>query len=266
MADEPAAPSGKGAKELLTRKIGPLPVWVWAGIGLAFWFWFYENGKKAANKGPQVTDPAGNVCSAVNPSTGFCPSTPQDTEALAAAENQNGQSGTSPGDATVLPAPAPTTPGSTATVPQVVGMDVQQARAALNKVGLNQNGAINGTVTAQLPAAGSTVAAGSNVTLTARTSGKGKPPPKTGSGEVKVPNLVGLRLDAALTLVKQAGLTTDTAHTVPGVTQTVTAQAPKAGTVVKRGSDVSISTSKTPARVPSKQPRKPPPKDGGPPG
>ncbi len=89
MADAPDT-AGKGA-DVLTKKIGPLPVLVWliAGVGI----WFYVSKKNAAKTTATaapatVTDPAGNVCVALNPSTGFCIGSAEDVNAVASAAGQ----------------------------------------------------------------------------------------------------------------------------------------------------------------------------------
>jgi hypothetical protein len=76
---ETTAPKGLG---FLTQKAGPLPLWGWLAIGGGLW-WYFEKQKTSTTAGAttRVTDPAGNVCTALDPATGFCPGTPQDQAA-----------------------------------------------------------------------------------------------------------------------------------------------------------------------------------------
>lgn len=50
MAEDDAKPSGGGAGNLFTRKLGPLPMWAWMGVGLgvALAFTSWTKNKKAA--------------------------------------------------------------------------------------------------------------------------------------------------------------------------------------------------------------------------
>ena len=100
MADTPPATSsttGKGSTFgfLGKRVFGKIPVWVIAvtAVGGYYVWTHYGPGKKA---GAMQTDPAGNTCSAVNPATGYCPGTPEDAAAIAAASGADtgGTSGT----------------------------------------------------------------------------------------------------------------------------------------------------------------------------
>ena len=79
----PETSSAKGL-EFLTRKVGPLPLWVWlaAGLGLVY---YYQRKNAAPAAAGTVVDPAGNVCSALNPLTGFCPGSAADIAATGGA-------------------------------------------------------------------------------------------------------------------------------------------------------------------------------------
>lgn len=92
--------TAKGGFGFLARKVGPLPLGIWVAGGAAL-VWYYEKqNKTAAGAGAQLTDPAGNTCSALNPETGFCPGTDQDIAALnAAAGNVAAGQAASGGDA-----------------------------------------------------------------------------------------------------------------------------------------------------------------------
>lgn len=89
------ADSDTGIGATLTKKVGPLPLWIWlAGGGLLIWYYEkQQSSSSTASTGASttagttlVTDPAGNTCTAVDPVTGYCPGTPQDTAALAALQ------------------------------------------------------------------------------------------------------------------------------------------------------------------------------------
>lgn len=131
-----------------------------------------------------------------------------------------------------------------ATVPDnLVGMSLIDARAALTAVGLTiaqTNAAASdqpqGTVLAVEPGAGSVVQAGSGIILT------------IASGEVEVPNLVGVEAIQAKTILIQTGFLIkefydyDAAQPI-GV---VIRQAPDAGTTQTIGKSVTITINKQP--------------------
>ena len=128
----------------LTQKAGPLPLWGWLAIGGGLWWYLNRNNQAAAGSASTalVTDPAGNTCSTLNPDTGYCPGTAEDTAAIAALGQAGstssgngtpagGNSGTAPTDTSgaagsgapsggpapaPAPAPAPSVP-STAPAP-----------------------------------------------------------------------------------------------------------------------------------------------------
>ena len=98
MADTPPAttkPKGSTFGFLGKKVFGKIPVWVIAvgAVGGYYWYTHYGPGKKT---GAMQTDPAGNTCPALNPATGYCPGTPEDAAAIAAASGADtgGTSGT----------------------------------------------------------------------------------------------------------------------------------------------------------------------------
>jgi len=140
-----------------------------------------------------------------------------------------------------------TLPGSgNVIVPDVVGRtDLDTAEGIITQAGLvphaaGDSGTGNkGSVTAQSPAAGSTVSKGSSVTLTYTV------PASTASASVEVPNVIGRTdLDTAKGLITDAGLkATASAASVAasaGNKGKVTSQSPKAGTKVAKGSTVTL--------------------------
>jgi hypothetical protein len=141
-----------------------------------------------------------------------------------------------------------TLPGTgNAVVPNVIGRtDLGTAEGIVKAAGLTARAAGDspagnkGSVTAQDPAAGSTVAKGSSVTLTYTVTGGTTPP---AGGHVKVPNVIGRTdLGTAEGIVKAAGLDAKATGSSPvGNKGSVTAQNPKAGASVARGSTVTLT-------------------------
>lgn len=126
------------------------------------------------------------------------------------------------------------------TVPNVVGLTLAAATAALTGVGLIV-GTLStgpsfqpiGRITAELPTAGTVVAAGSAINLV------------QSNGLVPVPNVVGEQLIVAENQITAAGLTVGpiTAEQLSGITPgTVNGQSPAAGTGVLPGTAVSLTS------------------------
>lgn len=148
------------------------------------------------------------------------------------------------------------TTGSTATtstsssdisVPNVVGRtDLDTAEGIITSAGLRAAVSSNsdtgvgntGKVTSQSPTAGSKVAKGSTVTLTYTSD-------KADNAQVSVPDEVGrIDLDTAEADIKKAGLNakaTGDISKAKGNKGKVTAQSPKAGTKVAKGSTVTLT-------------------------
>jgi hypothetical protein len=149
------------------------------------------------------------------------------------------------------------TPGPGAdsvTVPDEVGReDLATAEAAIKAAGLvphaaGDSGAGNkGKVTAQDPAAGSSVSKGSGVTLTYTVSGSTPPAP----GDVTVPNAVGRKdLSTAEAVIRKAGLTPKAAGDSPaGNKGSVTSQDPAAGAKVAKGAVVTLTYTTAPSKT-----------------
>jgi len=134
-------------------------------------------------------------------------------------------------------------PGDSTVPLNLVGKSLVDARSILASAGLviAQTNAVpsdkpQGTVLAVTPSGGSTVTAGSGVTL------------QIASGDIEVPLLVGLNEIQARTVLVQAGFlvqqieATDTTQ----VTGVVLAQAPDAGTTQTIGSTVTITINRVP--------------------
>jgi serine/threonine-protein kinase len=156
---------------------------------------------------------------------------------------------------TETPGPATPTPKGTrilldisagqrrANTPNVVGMDKEQARLALEKVGLevgqvkeHESPLPRGEVLSMTPPAGTALILPSAITLVV----------SSGPATIEVPYLVGRALGEARAALEQVGLTAatgapDTASTEPA--GTVTAQTPTEGTTVGAGSVVTLTLS-----------------------
>jgi serine/threonine-protein kinase len=132
-------------------------------------------------------------------------------------------------------------------VPKVAGITEQLAVDKIRQAGLNPQVARDfsdsvekGTVIDQSPAAGDKVAKHSNVQITV----------SKGKETVKVPSVIGMNRDAAITTLVNAGLNPK-AYPVPSSkpVDTVVGQDPATGKVVEKGSRVRINYSSGPAEV-----------------
>ena len=65
MADTPPGgkPAGSDAQSVLTRKVGPLPVWVWAVAAVGIWYWY-------THYGPGASSSSSTSAQAIDPNTG----------------------------------------------------------------------------------------------------------------------------------------------------------------------------------------------------
>ncbi|MGD9497645.1 MAG: Stk1 family PASTA domain-containing Ser/Thr kinase, partial [Armatimonadota bacterium] len=158
-------------------------------------------------------------------------------------------------------------------VPNVKGLTEQEAREDIEERGLIV-GRIDheyndlepvGRVTAQMPAPGQTVRAGSTVDLTIN----------LGRETVSVIDVVGMGVDRARTLLEAAGLTLGQVEEFVHATQPagiIFEQEPKAGTRVDKGTAVDVSVSKGPEEEqpeperPAQPPDEEPVEEGGAPG
>jgi len=156
--------------------------------------------------------------------------------------------------------PAPTPGPTMVTVPNVVNQTQAAATAAIQGVLLavgtvsQQSSATvaAGSVISQSPAAGSSLATGSAVSLVVST------------GPVAVPNVVNLTQAAATTAITGAGLALGAVSQASSATVpsgSVISQNPAAGTSVAAGSAVALVVSTGPVAPPPPPP--PPPSNGG---
>jgi eukaryotic-like serine/threonine-protein kinase len=137
-----------------------------------------------------------------------------------------------------LPTPSPTSTAPTSIPTNLVGMTLEQAREAIKAAGLNLEQTIPvdsnsqpGVVLKVIPDPGSIVPGGSNVQL------------QISSGQVQVPQLLGVTTVEAQTLLTQANLLVKVliAYDPNEPIDTVLAQAPDAGTNQNIGSQVTIT-------------------------
>ena len=134
-------------------------------------------------------------------------------------------------------------PGDAIVPDNLVGMSLIDARSALTSVGLLVSQTIaspsdqpQGTVLDVMPAVGSVTEAGSSVILT------------IASGEVTVPNLIGIEAIQAKTLLIQAGFLIKEFYDYESAQSSgvVIRQAPEAGTTQTIGKSVTITINKQP--------------------
>ncbi len=122
-----------------------------------------------------------------------------------------------------------TTDGNGCIVPDVVGMDVSDAIAAIGAAGLSADGNNSGTVIAQTPEPGTVLDPGDTVSI------------KTDDSEnvdgCVVPNVIGMEAADAGAAIEAAGLSPD-----GNASGTVIDQAPEPGTVLDPGDTVSIKS------------------------
>ena len=117
------------------------------------------------------------------------------------------------------------------TVPNVVGMELQEARDALANAGLQSSYDGNGVVTSQVPAADETAYKNSTVTLSMET----KAMQQEGAEMVTVPDFTGMDMAAARDTAVSSGLVFIARGN--GVAQ---GQSPAAGTQVSKGSNIVV--------------------------
>ena len=134
-------------------------------------------------------------------------------------------------------------PGDSVVPTDLVGLSLQDARASLTAAGLVvslteaiPSDAVQGTVLKVTPEPGSTITAGSGVVL------------QIASGEVEVPNLIGIDGIQAKTLLVQAGFLINEleANDPSQPAGVVIRQAPDGGTTQTIGKSVTITINKTP--------------------
>ncbi|MPN07718.1 hypothetical protein SDC9_154989 [bioreactor metagenome] len=131
--------------------------------------------------------------------------------------------------------PTQSTGTETVEVPLLIGKTAQEAKSALQAVGLvaEEDASGTGAISAQMPAAGTTVTKGSSV-LVYSSEITQEPAQK-----VEVPDLTGKSKLRAYDALKEAGLIMDE-NALAAAGGAVESQSPKAGTMVEAGSVVTV--------------------------
>jgi hypothetical protein len=218
-------------------------------------YWYRQH--KAASASPAaspassatVTDPAGNVCSAVNPATGFCPGTAQDIAAQQQAEAgyypyvDGGGSG-SPFGLTTGTAPVETT--------AEFANNAAWAQASETYLGSNGADAIAAALAKYI--SGQQITTDQQTTVEEAIAAEGYPPVAGANGyppsmnvtggssgtTAPVPNVTGMTTANAVNAIRAAGFVAN-----PTGTGIVVSQTPAAGSSFAQGGTVDIG-SRTP--------------------
>lgn len=267
-------PKGKGTIGGIKKQ------YVYAGgalLGVVVIVVYYRSKQQAAQAATTaattVTDPAGNVCAALSPTSGYCPGTPEDLayngtgagtlEGTNAASYVGGQIIGYDQYGNPIYSSSSTQTG----VPGAFTNNAQWSQAALQElidlepsadpatIGAALGVYINGqpATSAQVsiiqqaialegyPPVGGTNGNPPGIVQTSNGGGGTGGTP----GTIAVPNVVKDTVDAAHEALTDAGLTfnTDTAKDKPGYERIVTKQNPAAGKMVAKGTKVSLSWS-----------------------
>ena len=253
---------------VFTEKIGPLPTWAWMGIATAGILVVVGiKGKKGsqnntaaqqqlaaeeaalANAAGQSSIAANNGASSYGSGYGRYSGNGGYTAggySMAPAQSSTMPSGSGQGTA---PSPTPS-PSNTVTVPNVVGTDAGNAHNILVAAGLKPTAPPGQRsyeiVASTTPSAGSQVSPGSSVMI--NTAYQGALPVQAstsantaGPGQTVVPNCAGQSAGNAHNMIVAAGLV-PTAASGQKATAKCKGTSPGAGSVVKRGSKVTILT------------------------
>lgn len=276
MADQPATahhpfsgevtiPGTHGKKIPKAAAIGGVAV-----VGVLAVMWWRNNHSAAAAPAAStgmVTDSAGNVCTAINPATGFCPGTAEDTDALNGTLNGAG-GGAGGGSDSII---GTTTPDQVTNGPPFTTNAAwsQYAIATLGQSGNTDPGALTDALGAYL--AGGQVTAAQHILINDALAVAGSPPVTGTNGfppsinvggsisgggtgttpvKVRVPNVIGMRTaEQAEPAIKAAGLVP---HLGGGFDQNavnyVNSQTPGGNTLVNQGSTVNLGSSRTPPK------------------
>lgn len=264
MADAPApAAHGKDALAFLTRKIGPAPVWVYAVVIVGAYYWYTRYGPgKSSGSGTSVpvgqqTDPAGNV-GVIDPLTGYVQGSAEDTASLQ-AQNEiaagTGQDNSGTTTSSSTGGYATNDQWATAAENYLIGLGIDPT-VATQAIG-NYLGSLANTTALQADV--NTAIEGLGPPPQLPGPADTNPPPATGGGgtgtggggggggtpaaKVKVPNVVGKTVNQAHSALTSAGLSfnTDTTKDKKGYDRIVTAENPKAGTSVAKGTHVALT-------------------------
>jgi hypothetical protein len=267
--------------EFLAGDIGGVPKkWVAGGVaigGIVIGVVYFRSKKQSsANASTTVTDPAGNVCSALDPNSGYCPGSPQDVAyqqgqygglvGQNAASYVGGQIIGYDQNGNPIYSSGPSQPGpgsftSNAQWAQASELYLTQTEpnadpaVIAEALGLYINGKAVTADQAQIvdqaiafegipPVGGPNGDPPNIITSTGSVTG--------GTPQVTVPNVIGMGWGAGHNAIIRAGLVpvaTPTPHT--NTSYKITAQSPKAGIKVNKGSTVTCTVPKPKSTKPS---------------
>lgn len=279
----PDAPSGKIKLPLVgevSKRTGTIAIAGIAGVG-GIVYWRYRKNAAASSAAAastgvtMVTDPAGNQCAQVDPTSGYCPGTPEDQSAQEQAlygsqvygYGGSGSSGigypgngageyTDPNGVVCLNPDAdgycPQTVSGTPTTNQITSnaqwvQEVDKLFPSYTQAVAMVLGGVPVT-TAQknqfleaVGVFGQPPQGYPSPIQTTDTPGQPTTVPPV-SSTVKVPSVTGERANAAITKLTAAGLKSRTSPSRnPAKTYTVTSQNPSAGATVSKGSTVTLN-------------------------
>lgn len=259
---ETREPERKGGGTVHVPGLGPMKkktaLWVtFGGVGLVLGYIYLKQrgtiggGSSTASTAATVTDPAGNVCATLDPTSGYCPGSAEDQ-----AYYSTGGLGpaTTGGFVDTSGALDNTSGGSSPIGPGSFSNNAEWAQYCESSMGSNGADAIaaalgkyitGGAVSAtQVTTIDEAIAIGGYPPV----QGPGGKPPsinQTGAPnptQVTVPNVIGERLPEAHAKLKAAGLTYNTSQpTRKGYDTKITAQSPKGGAKANKGTHVNIT-------------------------
>jgi hypothetical protein len=132
--DAKAPEGGKGLKQILSKKIGPLPAVVWIAAAIVIFYYVSKRQKGASGAGAE-TDPAGNI-GTIDPQTGYVYGSTEDKSALASGSGSIGSSAdTGTGGSTTAGQYADNNAWAVAAINYLVsiGVDATSANAAVTQ-------------------------------------------------------------------------------------------------------------------------------------
>lgn len=230
-------------------------------VAIVVYVYIRNRRASAASTTGTVTDPAGNVCAALNPQSGYCPNTAEDQQYLAQQASSFPSGGGFPvgpnfvtdaqGNQCIAldPATGLCPVGGTGSTKITTNAEwVQEAERLLGNTPTVQ-AALGYALSGQPVTQAQKLIFEEAIGLTGMSPPEGYPPLNVVGGQhhpppknrVRVPNTIGERLEAAIDIVQAAGLKPGHGLTRPNVGYIVTASSPKAGTEVTEGSTVHLS-------------------------
>lgn len=250
-------PTGEiGGVKKKTLIIGGVAV---GGLVIVVVYMRTKSAGSTANQG-SVTDPAGNVCSALNPSSGYCPGTAED---LAYSQTALGTNAASYVGGQIIGYDGNGNPiyssSSPVTGPGSYVNNAEWSQAALLYITQQEPSADPAVIANALGAyiEGAPVTATQKQIIEQAIAFQGSPPvpgpngdppninessapPPVQSTKVSVPNVVGMDFGRAYNTITSDKLVSKPGHNMVNASYVVTSQSPKAGTMVNKGSTVTI--------------------------